>query len=235
MAENTNQSRVVIGLVILAAGALLLMRNLFWPFGFLNFIFSWKMILVAVGLVLYFTSENKTSGIVLMVIGGFLLITDISGIPFSRLWRTALPLLLVVTGVILIMHAGLKGKRGSIEKVDVSADSLKEVAVLGGITKNIFSKSFKGGEVTAVLGGAEINLANSGLSEGSNVLEMTAILGGITLFVPDDWQIRTEIVSVLGAFTDNRPAGWPAPGDTGNELIIKGFILLGGGEIKSSR
>lgn len=43
-------------------------------------------------------------------------------------------------------------------------DYIDEITVFGGIKKNLTTNSFKGGKITAVFGGSEINLLNSDLA-----------------------------------------------------------------------
>jgi hypothetical protein len=59
------------------------------------------------------------------------------------------------------------------------------------------------------------------------------VFGGTTIIVPDDWNVKIEVVPVLGGFGDSRKL---APGrtiDTTRQLIIKGAVVFGGGEVKS--
>ncbi|HPE75099.1 MAG TPA: hypothetical protein PLC80_03385 [Draconibacterium sp.] len=117
--ENSN-SRVVLAFVLIGIGSLWLLRkigiyfewpkfylqNLFFPFknmfhDLTHFIFSWPMILIIVGLVLM--AGKRSSGVVLIVIGGIFLLPKIfvlPGLTFSMFF----PVLLVALGVALIVR-----------------------------------------------------------------------------------------------------------------------------------
>ena len=70
------------------------------------------------------------------------------------------------------------------------------------------------------------------MDEGTHVLDVTCIFGGVEIIVPGDWNIKVEVAAVLGGFEDNRKAPGK-PVDPDKTLIIKGVTVFGGGEIKS--
>ena len=86
--------------------------------------------------------------------------------------------------------------------------------------------------MTAILGGGEIDLTPSQLADGTHVLDFVAILGGASLFVPEDWTIKIDVVAILGGFSDSRKQSRIIVQDENKVLVIKGFVLFGGGEIK---
>jgi predicted membrane protein len=237
MSQNSSQSRVIIGSIIVIAGVMLLLRNLnvFPQFYYFNSIFSWKMLLVIIGLILFFNSSNKTPGIVLMAVGGFLLIPNILGMPYFNMWRLGLPLLLMAAGILILTRKSSGPKKFSTDTDTGNYDMnyLDEVAIFGGNKKRISSKEFKGGKITVVFGGSELNLHNSNLAEGQNTLDILALFGGTTMYVPEDWSVNIDVVTIFGGFTDSRPQSRLIVQDQKKELLIKGTVLFGGGEIKT--
>jgi hypothetical protein len=109
-------------------------------------------------------------------------------------------------------------------------DYLDSTSVFGGIKKTIISKDFKGGEVTCVFGGAEINLMQADIN-GKVTLEATQVFGGTKLIVPSHWQVQPEMTAVLGGIEDRRPVIKET--DPNKVLIIKGTSIFGGMEIIS--
>ena len=68
-------SSIVCGLLFLKAGILLFAFNTgLLPVEYKSVVFSWPMLLVAIGLVWIFSRHKWITGIVLMLIGGFFLI-----------------------------------------------------------------------------------------------------------------------------------------------------------------
>jgi predicted membrane protein len=109
---------------------------------------------------------------------------------------------------------------------------IEATTVIGSVKKNIISKNFKGGEITTVLGGAEINLSQADF-EGTVTLEITNVLGGTVLYVPANWEIHSQVDSVLGSIEDKRIIQNNIVADKNKILVIKGSVVMGGIEIKS--
>ena len=68
-ADNSGSlsNKALIGLVFLIAGLLLAFRNMdLLPYYFDNLIFSWPMLLVAIGLVIALGSKDKTAGLIVV-------------------------------------------------------------------------------------------------------------------------------------------------------------------------
>ncbi len=112
-------------------------------------------------------------------------------------------------------------------------DYIDEVAIFGGGKKMVTSENFKGGKVTCIFGGMEIILTQSKLADGIIELEVFAMFGGWTLIVPPTWQIKSEVVAVFGGTSDKRMIGPEHVRDNTQQLVVKGLVMFGGGEIKS--
>ena len=101
-------------------------------------------------------------------------------------------------------------------------------AILGGGDYKNTSEDLKGIVAEAILGGLGIDLREAKITEDI-VLELTAVLGGIDIFLPDN--VRVEIISgtpILGGFEHkiNRNAL------SGPKVRIKYTAVLGGIEVK---
>jgi hypothetical protein len=79
----------------------------------------------------------------------------------------------------------------------------------------------------------ELDLTKAKLAQGINEIEIACVFGGATLIVPDDWNISIAVTPVLGGFTDSRKLIPGRTVDTTRQLVIKGAVVFGGGEIKS--
>jgi predicted membrane protein len=111
------------------------------------------------------------------------------------------------------------------------SDRLNENAILSGVTKRILSKNLKGGKLTSVMGGIDLDLTQADIS-GAVYLQIDVIFGGVKLIVPPHWQIQTEVTNIAAGIEDNRLYR-QSEVDTSKVLIIRGTILFGGLEIKS--
>ena len=232
---QSNPSKIFFGALLIIIGGLFLFRSLeILPFEISYIIFSWRFILFIIGIVILINSNNKVLGIILTTIGGILLFPrifpdiDIDG-------KLILGIVIIALGIYVIFRSSsskfqtkLDGSMGRINK-----DFIDDVAIFGGGEKVISSNNFKGGNITAIFGGSEIDLSSCKLAEGNNVLNITAIFGGSTLIVPRDWNVLVNITPIFGGFSNKIRREPNLVIDQSRTLIIKGIAMFGGGEIKS--
>jgi hypothetical protein len=114
---------------------------------------------------------------------------------------------------------------------DIDAEWIEINAVFGSANKLVLSKNFKGGEVNAFMGGAEINLLQADMKQPVQ-LEINTVFGGTKLIVPANWNIKNSITAVLGGLEDKRNPNIAIP-DPNKILILKGACVFGGIEIKN--
>jgi predicted membrane protein len=238
METQHSDKRLVTGLVIVLAGLLVLAANFFIDKGspLYERIYTWEMIIIGVGLIALVVSENKGTGIMLIVVGGALYLyrhyfreryADIN------FWHIFIPAILIIVGLLLIFRRkGIKMSDG--EPIESGDDYIDDVAIFGGGEKIISSSNFKGGRVTAIFGGSNLDMKNVKLAEGAQYIDILAIFGGMTLLVPEDWDIKVQVVSIFGGFSDkHRISKAEEQKENKKRLIIKGLAIFGGGEIKS--
>jgi len=225
-------NRAIIGVILVVVGLFLVLRNTgFFP-GFIDHvIFSWPMLLVTIGLIITIgSSGGKTSGIIVMAVGVFFLIPHIFRETFdvNMFW----PSIFIIIGVIFIFSKR-KGWSSVSTSPQTGDDYIDYVHVFSGGERQIVSDNFRGGKVTAVFGGSEIDLTKAKLAPGVSELELACVFGGTTIIVPDDWNIKIEVVPVLGGFGDSRKLNPGRTIDTTKQLVIKGAVVFGGCEVKS--
>ncbi|MFN8242220.1 MAG: DUF5668 domain-containing protein [Bacteroidales bacterium] len=226
-------NRTIIGVILVLAGLFLVVRNTgIFPEFIDDVIFSWPMLLVAIGLVITVgSSGSKTSGIIVMAVGAFFLIPIIFRETF-HMYNMFWPSIFIIIGVIFIFSK--RRGWGTVNTTGpVSEDYIDFVHVFSGGERQIVSENFRGGKISAVFGGSEIDLTKSKLSQGVNVLEIACVFGGTTIIVPDEWNVKIEVTPVLGGFGDSRKLHPGRTIDTTKQLIIKGAVVFGGGEVKS--
>jgi hypothetical protein len=105
-------------------------------------------------------------------------------------------------------------------------------ALFAGRKEMITSKNFQGGRVSAIFGGTTLNLMNADSSASHIVLDVTAALGGVEITIPSHWELVNEVDAIFGGVEDARMMR-TAPTESSKTLVIRGFCLMGGVEIKS--
>ncbi len=230
--HHLQNNRAIIGVVLVLVGLFLVMRNTgLFPHFIEEIIFSWPMLLLTIGLVITIgSSGSKTSGIIVMAVGAFFLIPQIFRETFdiNMFW----PSIFIIIGIVFIFSKR-KGWNSVNPTTQVGDDYIDYVHVFSGGERQIVSDNFRGGKVTAVFGGSEIDLTKARLAPGVSELELACVFGGTTIIVPDDWNVKIEVVPVLGGFGDSRKLHPGRAVDTTKQLIIKGAVVFGGGEVKS--
>ncbi|MCW5909865.1 MAG: cell wall-active antibiotics response protein [Cyclobacteriaceae bacterium] len=238
--SNTKKlsSSIWVGGLILAIGSIMLLKKmdlLYFPHWF----FSWKTLLIALGLCFGFSRRFEGIGwLVLILVGSFFLIDDIAYLDFS-VRRLALPVGIIIVGGYIVGRAlwgpsreARKSLAGDgIINVDEGGEDYFDITtIFGGAKKKVFSKQFKGGESTCIFGGTEIDLTQADIN-GTVVIDVVQLFGGVKLVVPSNWEIKSDITAILGAFDDKRST--PQVPANGKKLVITGFAMFGGVEIKS--
>lgn len=225
--KSNYRSRIILGILFIGFGTLFLLDN----YNIINFsfpfqIFDWRNILFIIGAFLLANSRFQP-GLILIAIG---LIGH-----FPEFW----PLLLVILGLSIIFKPKYnKNKSHNKGLYNPNPNNLNineyidDTSIFGGGKKIIKSENFKGGKITAILGGSDIDLYDSKLAEGINYLEILCIFGGCTLHLPKEWNVEFDVIPILGGFTDSRRKVPNLVYNPNSKIIIKGTCLFGGFEIK---
>jgi hypothetical protein len=221
--------RVVVGFFIAVAGVLLLgdRSGLIEADQFLRF---WPVGIIAVGLLVMRQSSDRmgtTNGFVLTLIGGWLLVGSLGAMDL-RPWEFVWPTILILVGTNLMMQTYRRSRepRGGD---DAGRASL--LSAMGGAVRRWDASPFRGADMTAVMGGCELDLRQATLASGEEaVVDLFAVMGGHQIRVPETWAVVTKAVPIMGGIDDRtRPPQTPdAP-----RLVLRGFIMMGGVEIKS--
>ncbi len=234
--NQTSPAKIFVGALLVVIGGLFLLRSFnLLPVDIAHIVFSWRFFLLVIGIVVLISSNNKVLGFILTGIGAVLTLPrvfpdiDIDG-------KLIAGIVIIAVGIELIFRStgyrskSFFGKTG--EKL--SNDYVDDVAIFGGGEKVISSNNFKGGNITAIFGGSEIDLTSCKLAEGNNVLNITAIFGGSTIIVPKDWNVLLSVTPIFGGFSNKTRREPNLVVDESRTLIVKGVAMFGGGEIKSA-
>jgi hypothetical protein len=94
------------------------------------------------------------------------------------------------------------------------------------------SKNFKGGEVTSVFGGSNIDLMHADIQDQA-VLKVSVAFGGLKLIVPPHWDVQLGVSNLAAGIDDKRYGQQANTQSPEKRLILTGTVLFGGIEITS--
>lgn len=237
-AHNNNGRRFFFGFILLLIGLVMILERagvLSWEV--YDFLLSWKMLLVAIGGLVFF-SGNRGAGIVVMGIGAFFMIPDIFE-DYIEIKRFFWPAILLLAGI-SFMFSNRKPRQWK-EKVsfshdgstNISEDFFDEFVIFGGREFNMSSPNLRGGKSTAIFGGTEIDVRSCHISPEGCTIEVTTLFGANTIKVPNDWTVLNKVTTIFGGYSDLRikdPSYMPTPSKT---IVITGVCIFGATEIKN--
>lgn len=238
-----NRSRTLIfAFIVIGAGVLFLLRSIgLLPYDLSRVLISWQMLLIVIGVFNILSSQHRVSGAILIGIGGFFMLDKFFYWDIS-FWQVFWPLVLIGVGVAIILNHNKVRKYGhrfnhNGDELDGAfegdEDYIDEVMIFSGSKKNITNQNFRGGKITNIFGGSEISFMQAEMAPGKNDLEVVFLFGGSTFIVPQGWNIKVDVTSIFGGFSDKRIARNDTLADPEKTLHIHGIVVFGGGEIKS--
>jgi len=260
------RGKIVSGILVVIAGSLFLAKELGADIP--QWVFTWKMALIALGLIIGAKNNFRQTGwIIFIIIGGAFLLGDIN--PEISIKPFLWPILIILIGIVMIFKPSRKRshrhwrkfyekkygrayeekykryyeKKYGVhnhhnyndcyaEESSIMDDTIEFTTFMGSVKKNILSKNFKGGEVSNVFGGTELNLSQADIDK-SATLDLTNVFGGTRLIIPANWEIQSELISVMGSIEDKRPIQPNLNSETSKKLILRGTTFMGGIDIKS--
>ncbi len=234
MENKSTDKKLIVGILLILAGGLLLLDTFnITQLPIRHYIFSWKTLLIGIGIVFLTTKEKVTTGYILIGLGIIFWLPSLLNYSIT-LSQIILPAILIGIGILVITRR--TGHRGhhkfSRQNTVNSTDYLDDISILGGGAKIVQSKNFKGGDITAIFGGSEFNLKDAELSADGCIIDVFTMFGGSKIIVPDSWIVKSDMLSIFGGFNDKR-AIIPNESQSSNVLHLKGAVIFGGIEIKS--
>jgi predicted membrane protein len=234
---------VVIGCCILASRA---MNH--WGYSYPGWIFSWPMILIAIGLFIGVSHGFRgVAWAILILIGGVFLSDNFGFLPFHfRIYFW--PLGIIVIGLLMVTGSNRRrvdwgqwkyrnwkdggsypeasGIPGPNQPVPEASDAefVHVTAVLGSVKKVVSSRNVSGGDITTVFAEAMIDLRQADIT-GMIHVDVTAVLGSIKIIVPSTWNVKSEVVAVMGRVEDRRISGIMQ--DPAKILVLDGTTFMG--------
>ncbi|HAQ21225.1 MAG TPA: hypothetical protein DCR40_18635 [Prolixibacteraceae bacterium] len=238
MERRGSDKRLYFGVILIALGIILILERLnLIPESLADLLISWQMLLVGIG-ILSLIGGNRTAGTILIIIGGTFMIPELISVP-HELRRIYWPLILVAIGIAILLRQRDHLKSGSADEPvpevldNNSFHTFDDFVIFGGREIFVNSQALAGGKATSIFGGIEFDLRKANLKPGGAVIDCVSVFGGCGFKIPMDWNVRNEVTTIFGAFTDKRGDTYSDKYyDPSKTLVIKGVSIFGGIEVK---
>ena len=223
---RTGRSNIVFGLILTAVGVLFLLHNLglYYIYDIWRY---WPLLLIAGGLskLLWGRAGERMFGAIGVFVGLVFFVDNVFGwhVHLGQLW----PVILVIVGISVLTRA-IRGPRAPWAVEDMSA-LVREQAIIGGISRRNTSQSFQGGELTAFMGGCEVDLREARMSGPQAVIDCFVMWGGIEIKIPADWVVDPQMSVLAAGFEDSSKV----PVQPAGRLVIRGTAFMGGIQISN--
>jgi predicted membrane protein len=224
-------SGAAVGVVIIAAGVLWLLTRM----GIIHLPgiqVMWPSIIIAFGFIKLFhrpvALPKVFFALMVMGVGTVLQLGKLGlvGVDIHMVW----PFLVIVVGLMVLWHSSQHKRQFTSQ---VTEDHIDKHILFGGDESRFTTKQFKGGAITAMFGGAVIDLRQAEMAESPTTLNISAVFGGVELRVPSHWRVVVHGSPVLGGFDNKSCLRDGLLEDEIKTLVIQGNVVFGGAEIKN--
>ncbi len=229
-----NITRTLFGIVLVATAVAVFGNSIGW-WTVQDFDGWWTVFLIVPGLAGLISYGFNWGSTCLVVIGAWLLARAQGWIPSAVADSMVWALILLLIGFNLIF-GGFRRKRvptapvifDGVKGASDSSNMVNYTAVFGSVEVSNNSLTLCGGNLTAIFGGAVLDLRQAVPVDGA-VIEANAVFGGVQIFAPQNCRIQVTGVPFFGGCECKvqRPNDASLP-----LLVIKYTSVFGGVEIK---
>lgn len=228
--RRASTTRWIFGMLLVAIGVLFLLDStgaievdsawdVIWP-TILAFLGAWFLIR---------ERGRSVLGAVLLLLGAGFFAEHaewIRGGWIGRYW----PVALILVGLAILLEATGASRRRETERSERGEDWLDSSAFMSGRKERVTSHAWRGGDVTAIMGGVELDLRDAEPAAEGAVLDVTAVMGGVEVRVPEGWRVELRGTPILGGFEDKTTS--PRGAERPPTLRVVGTAVMGGVEVK---
>jgi hypothetical protein len=231
--RNDQNTNYFWALIFIAGGGLFLMRNFeLLDFHFPVKIISWRLIPLIIGINAflkkdYFAGVIATTIAIVFYIPDFLTVTERQ--EYYKLW----PLLLVGVGISILAKRFFPDsfQKWGTQVINEDHNFINESNIMGGSSKKFSTQDFGGGSITCIMGGSEVNLTEASILSAAG-LNVFILMGGLELRVPKEWNVKITALPIMGGTEDQINKYPEKVVDETKTLVISGYVIMGGIEIK---
>jgi hypothetical protein len=215
-----NWGRLFFGLLVVAVGVILLLDNAGTLDAWEIFGTWWPAVVILAG-VLTFAANPRHWPVALIItaVGTAFLLSNLGVVDAGEF---IIPAAIIGVGLLVLFGRGM-GSRTE------AGDRVNSFNVFSGSELASHSKQFQGGSISAIFGGAEVDLRDAAPAVDAQLDVFTAF-GGVELKVPEGWQVVVKGLPLFGGI-ENATVKDTLAADA-PKLSVSATVLFGGLEIK---
>ncbi|MGN0194938.1 MAG: LiaF transmembrane domain-containing protein [Candidatus Cryptobacteroides sp.] len=232
--KNHIGPRVVWGTLFLVAGVL-------WILSItgaihLNVFFKgwWSLIIIAAGIISFFSPRSDRYGSVFIVaVGTLLLLTiQLDSFTWDMFWKLVLAVLIVLMGIAILLGTRKKGHSAFSPEETIRHDSsVNRYEVSFGARNIVFDgEQFNGITLKASFGALRLDLRSARI-ESDCTIRLECSFAGAEIVVPEGINIDIRTDAAFGGVSDKRHCANSSQGPT---IRIEGSCSFGGVEIRNN-
>jgi len=188
----------------------------------------WTFIIIIPCIIGLFREKEKFGNVIGIIVGVTLLLASNRVIDWSIIGRLIVPFVLVCIGAAILLKSMInKNVYEKIKKLEKNMESEEQYATFSSQEINV-TEDFKGASLNAIFGGIDYSLKESKI-EGEQLLNASAIFGGIDIIVPAGVNVQVKSTSIFGGVGNSTSK---VTGENVPTIYVDAFCLFGGVDIK---
>lgn len=225
-----NLSKILWGIVLTAAGVVFALNAVGITKASVFFDGWWTLFIIIPCLVGLIAEHEKFGYLIGLLVGVFLLLGCQDIISFDIWWKIALPVVFIMIGIRLIFGGFFGSKSSKIikEMNDEGKTLARGSATFSENNMNFDGQVFDGAYLNVAFGSIRCDLTRAIIPKDC-VIKVSAVFGGIDIFLPDNVNVKISSTSVFGGIDDKRAKNSAPCGVT---VYITGSAVFGGVDIK---
>lgn len=156
----------------------------------------WPTVIIAISLVALVSNPRMwVWPLATAAFGTLLLLRNFDIVTFN-VWSLIWPSIFILVGLSIIFRRG-----GWDRPNDSGDDAVNATAFFSGQNIRSVSHDFKGGDMSAVFGGIDLDLREANIKDKA-VMNVFVAFGGIDVKVPEGWMVKVTGMPIFGGWED---------------------------------
>jgi len=101
--QNNSTGKTIVGILLIVFGATLFLSNFNIINGAREIIFSWQIIFLVIGLILFINHKDSGTGLIFLMIGAIGLIAKLNHTSMKFIFKEYWPALLIIFGIYILL------------------------------------------------------------------------------------------------------------------------------------